>query len=140
MSTGIDEGNAVKDLSIELRKTRTISEEQKQKLQNIFKKRLTPALAIVEEKRVARYQFEPSRRSVWIVTGRKGQYQVIPESMFCTCDDYHFRVMENKKQLCYHILAQQIAEPLGKYIESNLPDTNYSRMMSKWGPASSPEK
>lgn len=140
MSTVIDEGRAVKDLSIELRKTRTISEEQKQRLQTIFQKRLPPALAIVEEKKVARYQFEPSQRSVWIVTGRRGQYQVIPDSMFCTCDDYHFRVMENKKQLCYHILAQQIAEPLGKYIESNLPDSSYSRVMSKWGPGSGRER
>ncbi len=136
----MDEGKVVKDLSVELRKTRVVSEEQKQKLQNIFQKRLPPALAIVEDKRVARYRFDPSGRSVWIVTGRKGQYQVIPDSMFCTCDDYHFRVMENKKQLCYHILAQQLAEPLGKYIESNLPDSSYFRMMSKWGPAPSREK
>lgn len=136
----MDEDKLIKDFSLELRRTRTISEELKQKLQTIFQKRLPPALATVEEKRVALYRFEPSRRSVWIVTGRRGQYQVIPDSMFCTCDDYHFRVMENKKQLCYHILAQQLAEPLGKYSESKLPDSSYSRMMSRWGPAPSREK
>jgi predicted nucleic acid-binding Zn finger protein len=55
----------------------------------------------------------------------------MPESMFCTCDDYYFRVMDNRKQLCYHIVAQQIAEALGQYNSSELSDSRYAELTSR---------
>jgi len=56
----------------------------------------------------------------------------MPESMFCTCDDYYFRVMDNKKQLCYHLVAQQIAEAMGQFSSSILSDADYAGVTSKW--------
>jgi predicted nucleic acid-binding Zn finger protein len=128
----LDEDSALRQVSEDLRRTHTMTEEQKQTLSKIFEKRLPPALALVEAKSVSSYRFKPSGRTIWIVKGRKGDYQVMPESMFCTCDDYYFRVMDNKKQLCYHLVAQQIAEALGQFSISDLPDSRYAEVASKW--------
>ena len=127
-----DEDAILKQVSEELRHTHSLSEQQKQTLSKIFEKRFPPALALVEARNIASYRFKPSGRTVWIVKGRRGEYQVMPESMFCTCDDYYFRVMDNKKQLCYHLVAQQIAEAMGQFSSSVLPDADYAQVSSKW--------
>jgi len=127
-----DEDVVLKQLSEELRRTHTLSEENKETLSKVFEKRLRPALGLVEAKSVTRYRFKPSGRTVWIVRGRKGDYQVMPESMFCTCDDYYFRVMDNKKQLCYHLVAQQIAEAMGKFGIFDQSDSSYAELTVKW--------
>ena len=126
------EVSVLRQISQELRRTHLLTESQRQVLSKVFEKRLPQALAIVEAGKVANYRFKPSGRTVWIVKGRKGEYQVMPESMFCTCDDYYFRVMDKKKQLCYHLVAQQIAEGLGKFVESDLADSKYPDVTSRW--------
>jgi predicted nucleic acid-binding Zn finger protein len=128
----LDEDSALRQVSQDLRRTHALTEEQKQTLSKIFEKRLPPALALVEAKNVSSYKFKPSGRTIWIVKGRKGDYQVMPESMFCTCDDYYFRVMDNKRQLCYHLVAQQIAEALGQFSVSELSDSRYAEIAAKW--------
>jgi predicted nucleic acid-binding Zn finger protein len=127
-----DEDIVLKRVSQELRRTKTLTDEQKQTLSKVFDKRLSPALALVEARSVSNYRFSPSGRTVWMVKGRKGEYQVMPESMFCTCDDYYFRVMDNRKQLCYHLVAQQIAEAMGQFNSSNFSDADYAEVSSKW--------
>ena len=127
-----DEANVLREISDELRRTHILTESQKRALSKVFEKRLPQALLIVEGGKVASYRFKPSGRTVWIVKGRKGEYQVMPDSMFCTCDDYYFRVMDKKKQLCYHLVAQQIAESLGKFVESDLADSKYAEVTSRW--------
>jgi predicted nucleic acid-binding Zn finger protein len=119
-------------ISEELGKTHVLSDVQKELLSKIFEKRLPPAIALVEGRKVANIRFRPSGRNVWTVKGRRGEYQVIPESLFCTCDDYYFRVMDNKKQLCYHVIAQQLAEALSKFDLTELPDSRYAELASRW--------
>lgn len=101
-------------------------------MSKVFEKRFPQALAVVEARKVTTYRFRPSGRTVWVVKGRKGEYQVMPDSMFCTCDDYYFRVMDNKKQLCYHLVAQQIAEAAGRYDVLDFADSRYADVTSKW--------
>ena len=127
-----DEDAILKQVSQDVRRTHNLSEDQKQVLSNVFEKRLTQALALVESRNVTSHQFKPSGRTVWIVKGRKSDYQVMPESMFCTCDDYYFRVMDNKKQLCYHLVAQQLAEAIGKFEVSEMSDSRYTEVTAKW--------
>src|SRR5438034_5646517 len=122
----------LRQVSEELRRTHLLTSEQKQALSKVFEKRFPQALAIVEARKVTSYRFKPSGRTLWVVKGSKGEYQVMPESMFCTCDDYYFRVMDNKKQLCYHLVAQQIAEALGRFDANVLSDSHYSEVTSKW--------
>ena len=126
-----DEDAILKQVSQELRQTPILTEQQKQILAKVFDKRLAPALGIVDARNVTSYRFNPSGRTIWVVRGRKGEYQVVPESMFCSCDDYYFRVMDNKKQLCYHLVAQQIAEAMGRFDSSDLPDSRYSEVASR---------
>jgi len=56
--------------------------------------------------------------------------------MFCTCDDYYFRVMGKKRQLCYHLIAQGLAEASGKYGQNGMADSDYSGFTAKWKPLS----
>ena len=132
VSAKSDEDIVLKHVSEELRRTHALTDEQKQTLAKVFEKRLPQALALVDARNVTSYRFKPSGRTIWIVKGRKGEYQVVPESMFCTCDDYYFRVMDNKKQLCYHLVAQQIAEALGRFDANIASDSHYSEVTSKW--------
>ena len=39
--------------------------------------------------------------------------------------------MEHKKQLCYHIIAQQLSEAAGKYSVMELTDSRYPEITSK---------
>ncbi len=103
-------------------------------LEAAFQKRFQQAITIVEQAKVRRFKFEPSGRTVWVVKGRKQEYQVVPESMFCTCDDYYYRVMGQKKQLCYHIIAQYMAEALGKFGKYDSGDAEYGHFTAKWKP------
>jgi len=105
---------------------------QRAKLEKLFGDRFKNALELVEKRKVHRYKFKPSGRTIWTVKGRKGVYQVIPETNFCNCDDYYYRVMDGQRALCYHIIAQKIASSLGKYETSDLRDAQYSKITQQW--------
>ena len=111
-----------------------MNDELKTTMEGTFKKRFQQGLALVEQGKVRRFRFEPSGRNVWVVNGRKGEYQVVPESMFCTCDDYYFRVIGHKRQLCYHLIAQYLAEALGQYGKFSSGDAEYADFTAKWKP------
>ena len=81
---------------------------------------------------VKKYVFEPSGRIVWIVVGRERDYQVLPEVNYCTCEDYYFRVLDGEILLCYHLLAQKLAEALGKYEEIKESDSLYETLTAEW--------
>nr|KXH77395.1 MAG: hypothetical protein AM324_04135 [Candidatus Thorarchaeota archaeon SMTZ1-83] len=75
-----------------------------------YGKRFVRALRAVEEGRVLEFLFRPSETTKWIVQGKRRAYLVIP-GVFCTCRSfYHSVVMEREVQMCYHLLAQAIAE------------------------------
>jgi predicted nucleic acid-binding Zn finger protein len=78
------------------------------------------------------FEFTPSKRVVWVVQGRSSEYQVIPDLPFCYCDDYYFRVMDRKRALCYHIIAQRIAEALGQFSTIQKNDSQYSTITDRW--------
>ena len=109
-----------------------LTDPQKSRLAEQFADRFKNALELVEKRKVKRFRFRPSGRTIWAVKGRKGVYQVIPETNFCNCDDYYFRVMDGKKALCYHIIAQKIASALGRFENSELKDTQYGKITQQW--------
>ncbi|MFX1604047.1 MAG: hypothetical protein ACFFCK_11240 [Promethearchaeota archaeon] len=75
-----------------------------------YGKRFVRALRAVEEGRVLEHLFHPSETTKWIVQGKRREYLVIPR-VFCTCRSfYHSVVIEREAQMCYHLLAQAIAE------------------------------
>lgn len=109
-----------------------LSEEQKQVLLKIFGKRLENALKTVEERAVKKYVFKPSGLTVWIIVGKERDYQVIPSVNYCSCDDFYFRVIGKEVPLCYHIIAQKIAEALNKFELITESDTFFDILMKEW--------
>ena len=127
----VNENRILKDTCLEIGRTGILSETQREALETTFQKRFHQALGLAEGEKVRKYRFSPSGRTLWVVIGRGREYQVLPDSMFCTCDDYYFRVMDHKKQLCYHIIAQRLSEAMGKYIVTETIDSRYPEISSK---------
>ncbi len=116
----------------EINKAKQITDEQKAKLSIAFGKRFENALQALKKWRVKRYMFKPSQRVVWIVVGRERDYQIIPGADFCTCDDFYFRVVDREVHLCYHLIAQKLAEALGEYDTIEEYDDLYETLMREW--------
>ena len=116
----------------EIKSSHSIKMEIKKKLEESFGERLQQALNIIEKGAVKRYKFKPSGRVIWEVKGKTSSYQIMTRTYFCNCDDYYFRVMSSKKQLCYHIIAQKLAFALGKFVNEERSDRDYSKITSRW--------
>jgi predicted nucleic acid-binding Zn finger protein len=94
--------------------------------------RFTKAWEAVQEERVKKYVFSPSGRIVWIVVGREREYQIMPAAGFCSCDDFYFRVMDKEANICYHLVAQRIADTLEQYDKIEEEDRLYDCLMEEW--------
>ncbi len=128
------EESVLREACQQIRRARVISDETRNLLVKTFDKNFVEAMKLVDHSRVTQAKFAPSGRVIWVVMGRKKDYQVVPQSMFCTCDDYYFRVMGRKKQLCYHLIAQHLAEALDKQSQSDLADAEYTAFTARWKP------
>jgi predicted nucleic acid-binding Zn finger protein len=116
----------------ELRSAGKLSLRLKDALLKTFGERFTNGWELANSHKVRRYEFKPSGRVVWAVQGRKGEYQVMPDIPFCYCDDYYFRVMDKKRGLCYHIIAQRLAEALREFVKISKRDAQYSTITGRW--------
>jgi predicted nucleic acid-binding Zn finger protein len=133
MSQGYDKELTVIETACQhIASSHKLADPQRARLEEQFGDRFKNALELVEKRKVHKYRFKPSGRTIWAIRGRKGVYQVIPETNFCNCDDYYFRVMDGKRALCYHIIAQKVASALGRYESSDLQDTQYSKITEQW--------
>ena len=99
---------------------------------NRYGKRFVRALRVVEEKKVSKYQFRPSETAIWTVRGRARQYMVIPR-IYCTCRSFYQDVVISREiNMCYHLLAQQIAEIRNLYDLVESTDAERRRMYVEW--------
>ena len=109
-----------------------LTTELRESLEKALGERFTNGWQLANSGKVRRYEFTPSGRVVWVVQGRTNEYQVMPDIPFCYCDDYYFRVMDKKRGLCYHIIAQHIAEALNKFDKISITDSQYSSITDRW--------
>ena len=116
----------------ELESRGELSPGLKEALRESLGDRFTNGLELATSKKVRRYEFAPSGRVVWAVQGRKSEYQVMPDIPFCYCDDYYFRVMDRKRGLCYHIIAQRLAAALHQFEDLRRKDSEYSSVTARW--------
>lgn len=86
----------------------------------------------VEEKRVKLYIFRPSGRRRWIVVGRHGDYLVLPDSGYCSCSDFFFRVLSHEKPTCYHLEAVKLAIKRKEYTMIEEEDEWHDILMNEW--------
>lgn len=115
----------------ELEEKRFLSENLLGKLVLKYGELFLRAIKAVEEKRVKKYVFKPSGKSLWVVVGKTRKYLVIPD-FYCSCDDFYFNVVtRNKRQICYHILARKIAEALKLYQIINLKDELFKDILKE---------
>jgi predicted nucleic acid-binding Zn finger protein len=116
----------------EAKNSKTLSGEQIEQLSEALGSRFTKAWEAVKTESVKRYVFSPSGRIVWIVVGREREYQIMPEAVFCSCDDFYFRVMDKEANICYHLIAQKLADTLGMYDNIEEEDRLYDCLMNEW--------
>ena len=102
------------------------------KLYDVFGQRFVRAFETLKEGRVKKYVFKPSRRVIWIVVGKERDYLIMPEAEFCPCDDFYFRVLDKKVHMCYHLIAQKIADTLEWYDPIEDEDKLYDSLMEEW--------
>jgi len=101
-------------------------------LYETFGQRFTRAFEALKENRVKKYVFKPSGKTIWIVVGKERDYLIIPQAEFCTCDDFYFRVLDRQVHLCYHLIAQKIANALDWYETIDERDELYDSLMAEW--------
>ena len=111
---------------------RQLTRSQWERLRSAFGDRFDKAWRLVEEGRVKLYVFEPSGRTVWIVVGRGGEYQILPASGYCSCSDFYFRVVDGEAGFCYHLIGQRLAEVLDAYDEVHEGDEFFDALMAEW--------
>jgi predicted nucleic acid-binding Zn finger protein len=96
-----------------------------------YGKKFVRALRAVEEGKIVKYHFRPSESETWIVEGRR-QYLVIPE-IFCTCRSFYQEVViSSESNLCYHLLAQRIAEIRKQFQIQESTDTERRQLFVEW--------
>jgi len=101
-------------------------------LDDVSLKRLKKAIEVVNRGRVKKYVFVPSGRVTWIVVGRRKDYWVIPR-LYCSCDDFYINVISRgSAPLCYHLLAQAIAERTGRYDVFSVSDEEGEKLEEEW--------
>ena len=102
------------------------------RLYEIFGQRFTKAFEALKENRVKKYVFKPSGRTVWIVVGKERDSLIMAQAEFCMCDDFYFRVLDREVHLCYHLIAQKIANALTWYESIEEHDELYDTLMNEW--------
>jgi len=122
----------LKRICMEIKETGKITGEHLTRLAMLFGSRFKRAWEAVKDKRIKKYVFKPSGRIVWIVVGKEGDYIVMPDAEFCSCDDFYYHVMSKKAHLCYHLIGQKIAEALGWFDEIEENDDTYDFLMKEW--------
>ena len=89
---------------------------------------------LVDELRVKQHLFSPSRRQVWTVVGREGDTMVLLDydsngSPYCSCDDFHYRVLSGTITECYHLIAARRALDQNKYSKIEFSDDEYESFL-----------
>ena len=126
------EVNILKDVCKKAKKEGKLTGKNLTKLYEVFGQRFIKAFEALKENRVKKYAFKPSGRIIWIVVGKERDYLLMPEAEFCTCDDFYFRVLDREVHLCYHLIAQKIANILRWYDAIEERDKLYDSLMKEW--------
>jgi predicted nucleic acid-binding Zn finger protein len=111
---------------------KTLTQNDIEYFKNRYGNKFVKALRSVEERKIVRYQFHPSESVTWIVKGRGRQYLVIP-GLYCTCRSFYQDVVISREtNMCYHLLAQRIAEVRKEYETQESTDTERRKLYVEW--------
>lgn len=107
-----------------------VSDAHLTRLTEVFGQRLTRAWQAVNEGRIKKYVFKPSGRVVWIVVGKQRDYLIMPLADYCSCYDFYFQF--DRGHICYHIIAQKLAEASGKFDLFEDDDQFFDVLIKEW--------
>lgn len=124
------EANVLEGICDTIRSEGDVSEAHVQKLVERFAQRAHKALDALTESRIKKYVFKPSGRIVWIVVGKERDYLVMPAIDYCSCDDFYYQF--DHGHVCYHIIAQKLAEAAGRFDLFEDEDQFFDVLIREW--------
>ena len=76
------------------------------------------------------HHFDPSGRELWTVVGAEGDDLVDCDpsgrrQQYCSCDDFHFRVLGGTISECYHLIAAKKAREENRYSKIIFSDEEF---------------
>ncbi|HKZ93278.1 MAG TPA: hypothetical protein VJ249_01690 [Candidatus Bathyarchaeia archaeon] len=124
------EAEVLEAVCADVRLEGTVSNIHVNTLITTFGQRVNKALEALSESRIKKYVFQPSGRIVWIVVGKERDYLVMPAAEYCSCDDFYFQF--DHGHICYHIIAQKLAESLGRFDLFEDDDDFFDILIREW--------
>ena len=124
------EADLLEDVCNTVKSEGQVSESHVARLSEAFGQRVAKALEALQEGRIKKYVFKPSGRVVWIVVGKGRDYLVMPAIDYCSCYDFYFQF--DRGHVCYHIIAQKLAEATGKFDAFEDHDQFYDVLIKEW--------
>lgn len=124
------EPGVLKEVCREIQVERRVTDAHLTRLSLAFGSRFDRAWEALRDERIKKYVFKPSGRIVWIVVGKRRDYLVMPDAEFCSCEDFYFKF--NKGHLCYHIIAQKLAEATDQFDLIEDDDSFYDVLIKEW--------
>jgi predicted nucleic acid-binding Zn finger protein len=83
------------------------------------------AMKLVDGKCVKLHRFHPSGRNIWTVVGTKGDQLINESQPYCSCRHFHYRVLSDKDDICYHLLGVKMARQVNSYESIDFNDFEY---------------
>jgi len=110
--------------------SRTLGEKQTTSKNVISRsKRVDKARRVVESQAVKLHRFLPSGITIWTVVGRDRDFLidfgVDNQKPYCSCNDFHFRVLSGLIPECYHLLAAKTATSNDMYSVVEFSDEEF---------------
>ncbi|MBO3803005.1 MAG: hypothetical protein JTT11_03895 [Candidatus Brockarchaeota archaeon] len=127
-----DSAEELKRICDRIRREGKLTKWASGKLKKAFGDRASRAIRAAQTKKVKKYVYEPSGRVRWVVVGREREYVVLREAEYCSCEDFYFLVVSGLVPYCYHILAQKLAEALGRYDTISEDDGMYEFLSGRF--------
>ncbi len=94
-----------------------------------YGKKLQRAWLLVNNQSVKLHRFSPSGRELWTVVGKEGDQLVDEGQPYCSCRDFHYRVLGEKEETCYHLLGLKIAKQLKAFDIIEFDDMEYPQFL-----------
>jgi len=130
MKKTLDDADVLEDICKLVKSEGRVSESHVARLSEAFGQRVAKALEALKEGRIKKYVFNPSGRVVWIVVGKRRDYLVMPAIDYCSCYDFYFQF--DRGHVCYHIIAQKLAEATGIFDAFEDDDQFYDVLIKEW--------
>jgi predicted nucleic acid-binding Zn finger protein len=78
---------------------------------------------------VKKHVFTPSGRVLFTVVGRSGDEFIDPETPFCSCRHFFFRVLGGRDRTCYHLLAYEMARESQGFDQIEMHDEEFGAFL-----------